>query len=196
MRSIRTKLLLALAALAVTAVAAPAGAAAEFHWTKEGAPLGGNDQFSSTGNTLTLSNADGGLSCTFGATTYLTGNSNEGAIVPTGLVPSACKTTAGKSACSIASMSLRNYGFWRIFGSLGGIGTGSGITVKYNKGGFCVYGEDSYSVNYFLDVDDISAMSTWTSTTTVDLITDGVTKPTTQKVKFNLNPPKIYGVAL
>jgi hypothetical protein len=196
MRAIKTKLLLVVAALAITAVAAPAGAAAEVHWTKEGAPLKTSENFFSQGNSLNLNTDKGGLSCSgFETWTYLSGNSNTG-LLWVAIAPSDCKTSGGKAFCQIESLSLLNNGAWSIAGSLGGIGSGLGITVKYKAGGFCGSKEDAYSGGYWLNVDNINEMSYWTPTYGVEVLEDGATKNTASVGgKFNLGQPKIYGIA-
>jgi hypothetical protein len=196
MRSIKTKLLLVVAALAITAVAAPAGAAAEVHWTKEGAPLKQEVFLTSTGNQLTLNSGNGGISCTgFEAGILLNANSNKGAYWPS-IKPGNCSTFGGKAFCQINSISLLSTA-WGIAGGGSKIGTGlgAGVVVKYKEGVFCVTKEDVYSGGYWLNVDNPSSMSYWTPTGSVQVVEDGVANTATINGKYVVNPAKTYGMA-
>lgn len=202
MRSIKSMLLLALAAMATAVLVAPGVAAAE-EWTKEGKDFSESLEWVYTDQGFPVAagagnialegkirfgdeNAGGGWRCTLKANGTLGASTNVGSITEASIT--SCKPEGVYGACKITSSTVSGLP-WSLFGGANKIATGLTFTLK-QEGFFCSPGEVTFSGGFIATLDNQTAMSKWTFSGEVESnlgpmkVTDSV----------NVTPAARYGI--
>jgi hypothetical protein len=192
MRSIKTMLLAAVAALAMVALLAPAAASAnEPVWTDNGVPITEPKSLSLQG-TLGFGSGSGGVECAVVGVATLVNNDNIGWIGLGNIDPKGCKGTGARAFCTVSSVTI-DQGFWFFAaGGPGGMGTGTYVTVKFKEGAFCPAKEDVYGGGHWMNMDNGTGMNYWSPTGSVSSSQTGTA---TIYGKYNLTPAGRYGLA-
>ncbi len=205
MRSIRTMLLLALAAMAAAALAAP-GFAAASEWTKEGKPLGQaiepvftdgglpleaeSSPVSLEGKIKFSSSTWGSEECTLSAKATL-GTNGVGQISEAALSLPSCKTAGTLAACTVTSATAGSLP-WPLTATSESIVVGTNVTFKF-EGKFCPVTEETLSGGFYATPDNTKAMNSLTLSGAVNTsLQAGKTKNVTGSL--SVSPGGRYGV--
>jgi hypothetical protein len=204
MRSIKTMLLLAFAAVAATALVAP-GLATASEWTKEGLPFGVVDDpvFTDGGmpveatsepvslnGKLKFSNGAGGsVDCTISAKATL-GANGAGQISEAGI--SGCKAGGALAYCTVTSATANSLP-WPLNATTQSIIVGVAITYKY-QGQYCPTPEETISGAFVATPDNTDAISSLTPSGTVNSVSTMGKFSKTASGSLSVSPAARYGV--